>query len=112
MKHETRRSANVMRRNTPSRVRSKSELSGRRACVVSVPLPMRGGSLPCPLSLAGEGMPRKGVREEWRHKWCFLPRKLARDIVYWGTSLARLSWGFSYVFLCVNIGAYLIYLGT
>ena len=94
MKHETRRSANVMRRNTPSRVRSKSELSARRACVVSVP---RIG----PLSPAGEGMPRKGVCEEWRHKWGFLPRKLA-DIVYWGTILAR-SLG---VFLCVFVCEY------
>eukprot|EP01048_Picozoa_sp_COSAG05_P003837 COSAG05_NODE_188_length_14697_cov_11.861145_1_plen_100_part_00 len=99
MKHATRRSANVMRRSAPSPVRSKPELSARRACVVSVPLPMRGGSLPCPLSPAGEGMPRKGVCEQWRHKWGFLPRKLA-DIVYWGTILARLSWGFLVCF-CV-----------
>ena len=67
--------------------------------VVSAPLPMRGGSLPCPLSPAGEGMPRKGVCEEWRHEWGSLPRKLA-DIVYGGTILARLSWGFIVCF-CV-----------
>ena len=97
----------MKRRNAPSRVRSKSELSARRACVVSVPLPMRGGSLPYPLSPAEEGMPRKGVCEEWRHKWLSSAQTSGYSVLgyYFGSALL----GFHCVFLCVNIGAYLIY---
>ena len=37
------------------------DTSADRSTKVSLILPMLGGRPPCPLSLEGEGMPRKGV---------------------------------------------------